>query len=265
VSIGLGGIQPAWSNISGIPAGFSDGVDDTGADGNNYPIGLSFDNASGNLTMFRNGLNSLIVGLNGLQLPWSNITSKPTLFSGSWNDLSSIPSGFSDGVDNNNYPVSLSFNGSTNFLSISRSGTSSLFTDLSSIKANWNNLTNVPSDIADGDNTTRIGYQDVQNGADPYLNDLTNLDELHISIYNTGPSESQLLFPTPSASYRGKKVYITSFSTSSYRITTSTTGNLVMYKGAVGSVEITDDSATIVTCMKLGSGNAYYWQVFKSN
>jgi len=110
-----------------------------------------------------------------------------------------------------------------------------------------------------------IGYQDVQNGADPSLASLTGLNELHVSVFSSVGGSSQIFFPEATSALRGKKVYITSDGNGTYQINSDFANIYIMHKGAVGSVQINDHSPTTVICMKLGSGSAYYWQVYKSN
>jgi len=168
--------------------------------------------------------------------------------------------------DANNYPTGLFFSTPSNTLTITRNGLSSVQTNLSTIQADWSNLQNIPGGFSDGvDNAYTIGYQDVTGGNDPNLYSLTNLDELQVSIYDTGTGQSQLFFPNPSSTYRGKKVQVSYYGSGSYKITSSIPNSHIMYKGSVGSVLITDKSMSYAVCTKLGSGSSYYWQVFKSN
>lgn len=114
----------------------------------------------------------------------------------------------------------------------------------------------------------KIAYQDVLNGADPDISGLDTNDEVHISVQSSGGGNSQLFLPNPSATYRGKKAYVTSYNTngSVYQWSCLGGNSDIMYKGVTGSVQVNDNSPTVAICMKYAPASTiYYWQIFKSN
>jgi len=111
----------SWNDLTNIPSGFSDNIDNDTTDTNwdnltNVPSGFAdgVDNDSGgtiyysdNITINKTG-NTFELNLTWLLLQnfldldiYPNTDTDSTDdFSGSWNDLSNIPSGFADGIDN---------------------------------------------------------------------------------------------------------------------------------------------------------------------
>jgi hypothetical protein len=74
LAVNQGALQPSWSNVQGIPSGFSDGTDD----GNTYTAGA------------------------GLTLTGSSFAVNQGALQPSWGNVQGIPSGFSDGTDDGN-------------------------------------------------------------------------------------------------------------------------------------------------------------------
>ena len=71
----------SWDEVSGIPAGFADGTDDVGITSETDPTVIA---------SVKDGVS------------WDEVSSKPTTATRwpSWSEISSIPAGFADGVDN---------------------------------------------------------------------------------------------------------------------------------------------------------------------
>ena len=131
-------LTPDWNNIQTIPPGFADQVDDvlTSTQVENH-----IQNAQGlNLS------TSTTVGGQSI------VTSATTLLP-DWSNIQSIPPGFSDNTDNTLSPseVEQYIESSTtvNLNANTQIGGAAILTPNSNL--NWNNLQNVPTGLADGD------------------------------------------------------------------------------------------------------------------
>jgi len=131
-------VTPSWTNIQGIPSGFADDVDDVLSSGQ---VETYIENAS-NLNLANSttlGGNSIVTSATVLQPNWSNIQGKPA--------------GFLDDTDNVLSASEVeSFVESTSTLNLNSNtqiGGASILTPSSNL--NWNNLQNVPTGLADGD------------------------------------------------------------------------------------------------------------------
>ena len=83
-----------------------------------------------------------------------------------WNNLTSIPSDIADGDDNTQLSESdvetYITNGALDFASGTTIGGNSVLTSSDTLAPDWNNLTSIPSDIADGDDNTQLSESDVE-------------------------------------------------------------------------------------------------------
>ena len=131
-------VTPLWTNVQGIPSGFADDVDDVLSSGQveTYIENASSLNLANSTTV---GGNSIVTSATVLQPNWSNIQGKPA--------------GFLDDTDNvlsasevESYVESTS---TLNLNSNTQIGGASILTPTSNL--NWNNLQNVPTGLADGD------------------------------------------------------------------------------------------------------------------
>lgn len=131
-------VTPLWTNVQGIPSGFADDVDDVLSSGQviQYVENQSNLNLANSTTV---GGNSIVTSATTLQPDWSNIQNKPA--------------GFLDDIDNVLSPSEVeSYVESTSTLNLNSSttiGGSTILTPSSNL--NWNNLQNVPTGLADGD------------------------------------------------------------------------------------------------------------------
>ena len=131
-------VTPLWTNVQGIPSGFADDVDDVLSSGQvvQYVENQSNLNLANSTTV---GGNSIVTSATTLQPDWSNIQGKPA--------------GFLDDIDNVLSPSEVeSYVESTSTLNLNSSttiGGASILTPSSNL--NWNNLQNVPTGLADGD------------------------------------------------------------------------------------------------------------------
>jgi hypothetical protein len=131
-------LTPSWSNVQGIPSGFSDNVDDvlSSSQVQTYIENSSTLNLSTNTTV---GNNSIVTSATTLQPNWSNIQG--------------IPSGFSDNTDNelsaNDVENFVEATSTLNLNSSTTIGNAAILTPNSNL--NWFNLQNIPVGIEDGD------------------------------------------------------------------------------------------------------------------
>jgi hypothetical protein len=135
-----------WSGLSGVPAGFADGIDDdtTYSAGNQLNlVGNTFDVTEG----AGSGLDAdLLDGQHGSHyLDWGNLTN--------------VPADLADGDDDTTYSAGNQLNLAGNTFNVTEGAGSGLDADLldgqhGSHYLDWGNLANVPADLADGDDDT---------------------------------------------------------------------------------------------------------------
>ena len=134
----------SWSSLSGVPTGFSDGVDDdnqlTSAQVLSYVTGTSLNLANGSTV----GGQAISSGAHTSSLPWSGITGIPA-------DLAD-----GDGILTEAQVEAYITNQSIALASNSTMGGSVIATmaDIGSGGVSWSGITGIPADIADGDQDT---------------------------------------------------------------------------------------------------------------
>lgn len=130
-------LTPDWSNIQTIPSGFADNTDDvlTSTQVENHIQNAQGLNLSTSTTV---GGNSIVTSSTTLLPDWSNIQNKPAGFLDNTDNVLS-PSDVGTYVSNNAY----------NLNSSTQIGGAAILTPNSNL--NWNNLQNVPTGLADGD------------------------------------------------------------------------------------------------------------------
>lgn len=131
-------LLPDWNNIQGVPAGFSDNTDDvlTSTQVENHIQNAQNLNLSTSTTV---GGNSIVTSTTTLRPDWNNIQNKPA--------------GFLDDTDNvlsaSEVEQYIEATSTLNLNANTQIGGAAILTPASNL--NWNNLQNVPTGLADGD------------------------------------------------------------------------------------------------------------------
>lgn len=185
-------ITPNWNNIVNMPAGFADGIDDSGGV---TTTGLGLDHANNGTELYLNftelpldnvpSTTSEFVFADGTQEKKIQFSSLGAFITPNWNNITNMPSGFADGIDNNNtytggngitlsgnqFQLAINLLSSETILSSSdlfaiydaSQGTENYITTSTLntyVSPSWNNITGIPSGFADGvDNTGSYAWQ----------------------------------------------------------------------------------------------------------
>ena len=139
------------NNLTSIPSDIADGDDNTQ---------LSESDVETYIT------NGALDFASGTTIGGSSVLTSGDTLTPDWNNLTSIPSDIADGDDNTQLSESdvetYITNDSLDFASGTTIGGSSILTAGDTLTPDWNNLTSIPSDIADGDDNTQLSESDVE-------------------------------------------------------------------------------------------------------
>ena len=133
-------LKPSWSNITGIPSGFSDGVDDDTTYTAGTGIVITGTTISTNSTYVQTEAKKAI-----------DSTYIESVYTPSWSSLSGMPAGFADGTDNDTqYSAGAGLSLSSGSFTVDTSYLGSLYRGKTDAIP-WSDLSGIPSDLADGD------------------------------------------------------------------------------------------------------------------
>jgi len=152
----------AWSSLTGVPAGFADGTDDTGT---SYTAGtgitISGTTISANQTTVEGWARGVCYDTTAELRGVLDTVYAPATHSHAWSTITSMPAGFADGTDDTGptYTAGPGLTLSGTQFSVSFAGTGSASTAARSDHTQaWSSLTGVPAGFADGTDDTGTSY-----------------------------------------------------------------------------------------------------------
>jgi hypothetical protein len=151
----VGKYTPAWKDLTGVPSGFADGTDDDTTYSAGTGMVLSGTTFIADKTYITDEAKKVCYDTKSELKAVLDAEYLAASYTPAWTDLSGIPSGFADGIDNNtSYTAGAGLNLSGSTLSADLSWFETeldkLYRGLTD-KVPWADVSGVPADLADGD------------------------------------------------------------------------------------------------------------------
>ena len=245
-------VAPAWSSITGMPAGFADNVDHNtqlsqeqvqdivGAmvtANNEVDIEATYNDAAGKLEF--------------------EVTGGTGSESVAWNDITGMPAGFADNVDHNTQLTAEQVQDIIGSMlpSSQQIGIEAIYQD---------NLNAISFHVIPRELTI-----EVTNSQDPYITHFTNNQHIqrifvNVQLLSNSTSDSQIHIPTPTASLAGKSIVITSLDFSSVRQTvlkniSNIPGTFFKNGQYLTDYQMDGQGVIVIRCIKIPGTLSHNW------